>query len=191
MAEDDLLRGFDETGPSRGRLGGFFAVTIGASLYAWDLAFTYGAYHTLFYHRRYQLFVLSLVVLFAGILLRSQMQIRSWLLALFLPPPLLTLLHLVSPVAGSGAMVAAAERVLTVATVALLPLLAWVVARLLAPNYFTLPDRRMKTAVVTVVATVALVGYLVGRFNPHFLSCEDFRVAGDDLPKNCVHAPQP
>ncbi|MBQ0897235.1 hypothetical protein KBX37_29880 [Micromonospora sp. U56] len=78
------------------------------------------------------------------------------------------------------------DRVLLVATAAVSPIVLWVVARILAPDYFTLPDQRARIAVVTVVAAVAVLGYVAGRFNDRLLTCEDFRVAGDDLPKNCL-----
>ena len=73
------------------------------------------------------------------------------------------------------------------ATVAVSPFVLWVVARLLAPNYFTLPDRKTKLVVIGIVAVVALIGFAVGRLDHHFLTCEDFQVAGDDTPSNCVH----
>ncbi|MGN9802871.1 hypothetical protein [Micromonospora sp. L32] len=190
LAEDDLLKGFDQTGPSRGRLGGFFAITIGASLYAWHVAFAFGAYHTLLYQFRQQLLVVSLVVLLGGLIMRSRMQIHPWLLALFAPPLLLTLVRLVLPASESGAASRVVDRILLVATVAVVPIIAWVVARLLAPNYFTLPDRRSKIAVVAVVTAVTLTGFFVGRFNDRFLTCGDFRVAGDYQPKNCAHVPR-
>jgi hypothetical protein len=187
LSDDDLLKGFDQTGPSRGKLGGFFAITIGASLYAWDVAFTFGAYHVLFYHRRHQLFVLSLVVLLGGLIMRPRVQIRAWLLALFAPPLLLVLLQLAFPVNDSGMVIRVVYQVLVVTVVTVLPIITWVVARLLAPDYFTLPDRRAKIAVIAIVAAVTLLGYGAGEFNSRFLTCEDFQVAGDDLPKNCVH----
>jgi hypothetical protein len=38
-----------------------------------------------------------------------------------------------------------------------------------------------------IVATVALIGYLMGRYHDHFFTCEEFLVAGDNPPTNCVH----
>jgi hypothetical protein len=187
LGDDDLLKGFDQTGPSRGNLGGFFAITIGASLYAWKVAFAFGAYHTLFYERRHQLFVLSLVVLLGGFIMRRRVQIRPWLLALFIPPPLLILLQLALPVNDSGVVIRFVYHILVITVVAVLPIIAWVLARLLAPTYFTLPDRRTKVAVIVIVAVVTVLGFAVGRFNNHLLTCEDFKVAGDDVPTNCVH----
>jgi hypothetical protein len=60
-------------------------------------------------------------------------------------------------------------HILVVTVVAVLPIILWVVARLLAPNYFTLPDRRAKVAVIVIVVVVTLLGYAVGRFNNRFI----------------------
>jgi hypothetical protein len=187
IREDDLLKGFDPTGPSHGRLGGFFAITIGGSIYAWNVAFSYGAYHTFFYYRRQELFVLSLVVLLGGLIMRPRLRIRPWLFAPFTPPLLLTLLRLAFPVNHSGRVVHVFDNLLVIATLCVLPLIIWVLSRLLAPTFFTLPDRRARFGVLAIIVVVALVGYAEGRFNSHFVTCEDFQVAGDDEPKNCVH----
>lgn len=187
LTQDDLLKGFDQTGPSQGRLGGFFAVTIATSLFAWNTMFNLGAYHAVFYRSRHHLFVLSLVVLLGGLAMRRRAHINPWLLALFSPPLLLILLQLVLPVNHSGTAVRVIYHVLVVATLAVSPIVIWVVARLLAPNYFALPDRSTKIVVIGIVAIVALIGYAVGRLDDRFLTCEDFRVAGDDMPTNCIH----
>jgi hypothetical protein len=191
LTEDDLLKGFDQTGPSRGRLGGFFAITIAGSLYVWNVAFTFGAYHTLFYHHRQQLFVTALVVLLGSLIMRPQLRIKPWLLTLFAPPLLLVVLRFVFPVNHSireAYAVRIADRVLVVATAAVVPFIMWIIARLLAPDYFTLPGRRAKIGVIAIIATVALIGFAVGRLNTHFLTCEDFQIAGDDEPKGCFHS---
>lgn len=187
LAEDDLLRGFDQTGPSRGKLGGFFGVTIGASLFAWNVMFNLGAYHEVFYRSRQQLFVVSLVVLLGGLAMRRRARMNSWLLILFTPPVLLVLLQLAVPVNHSGTAVRMVYHAMIILMLAVLPVVVWVVARLAAPQYFILPDRRAKIAVIGIVAVVALIGYAVGRFNDRFLTCEDFQVAGDAQPKGCVH----
>src|SRR5690348_12562082 len=114
LGEDDLLKGFDETGPSQGRLGGFFAVTIAASLFAWNVMFNLGAYHQVFYRTRQQLFVLSLVVLLGGLAVRRRAKMNSWLLILFAPPLLLVLLQLVVPVNHSGPAIRVLYHVMVV-----------------------------------------------------------------------------
>ncbi|PWR15080.1 hypothetical protein DKT69_12985 [Micromonospora sicca] len=88
---------------------------------------------------------------------------------------LLTLVRFVIPASESGSLARVVDRILTVATTAVLPVIAWVVARLLAPNYFTMPDRRTRITVVVIVTAVTVIGYPVGRFNDRFLTCGDFR----------------
>lgn len=39
-----------------------------------------------------------------------------------------------------------------------------------------------------IVLVIALLGYGVGEFNGRFLSCNDFKVSGNDLPTNCADA---
>jgi hypothetical protein len=197
--KDDLLTGFDETGPSRGQFRGFFATSIASSLLAWDLAFTYGAYHTVFFHTGQRLFVLSTGVLLGALMLRRRIRLHRWLLAAFAPPILLLLLRLVVPVepadsplrlrlvTEAGPAVRVVEGVLVAAMILGSPIALWVIARLLAPDYFILPGRRVKIALLVIVSTVALIGYLVGTYNNQFLTCEQFLVAGDDAPTNCVH----
>jgi hypothetical protein len=187
LANDDLLAGFDQTGPSQGSLRGFFATAAGASLYAWNVAFEYGAYHAFFYHRRQQLLVLSLVVLFGGLIMRRRARFRWWLLAVFAPPIVVVLLQLAEPVRTAGPVAEDLSDVITIGYVVLAPLGLWIVARLLAPQYFTLPDRQSKIGVIAIVAAVALTGFLVGKYNNHFLTCGDFKVAGQHEPANCVH----
>jgi hypothetical protein len=199
--KDDLLTGFDETGPTRGQFRGFFATSIVGSIWAWDLAFSYGVYRTVSFHTRERLFVVSLAVLLGALMLRRRVRLHRWVLAAFAPPILLILLRLLVPVdpgvapVGSrvateaGPAVRVVEGILVVATILTSPVVLWVVARLLAPDYFILPGRRVKIALLVIVATVALIGYLVGRYNYHFLTCEEFLVAGDNAPANCVHTP--
>ncbi|MEV0806271.1 hypothetical protein [Micromonospora sp. NPDC050200] len=69
-----------------------------------------------------------------------------------------------------------------------LPVIFWVIARLLAPRYFALPGQRLKVGAAATVTVVALTGYLVGRNNDHFLTCEEFTVAGEHRPANCAPA---
>ncbi|WP_074315597.1 hypothetical protein [Micromonospora cremea] len=178
---DDLLRGTAEQ-----KLGGFYAIASGASLYAWDVAFTLGTHRTIFYYRRQELFVLSLVVLLSAVLLRRRVHTHRWILLLFLPPIALLLLRLAVP-HPLGDVGRIADQVLNVAALAVVPFVTAILLRLLAPRYFTLPGLRLKLTVAAIVATVALAGFLVGNFNYRFVTCADFIVAGEEPPSNCAH----
>jgi hypothetical protein len=67
-----------------------------------------------------------------------------------------------------------------------LPVIGWIVARLLAPEYFSLPGWRLRVAVVTTIAIITVIGYTNGRFNCRSLTCQDFVTAGDKPPTNCA-----
>lgn len=184
---DDLLAGF-KGDPSRvATLRGFFAVTIVGSLLLWDLAFTAGAYHTVFYDRAHQVLVVSIVVLLAIVLLRGQLRVQPWLIVVFALPLVWIVFRLLVPFQRPGYVLRVVDDILVTLMAVALPLILWVIARLLAPDYFTLPGARMKATAAGIVLTVGLLGFLVGEFHERFVSCEEFTVAGDHQPEDCVH----
>lgn len=184
--EDDLLEGFSHAGRRAVALRGFFAVTITGALIAWDITFTFGAYHTVFYHRINQLLVVCLVVLLGKLSLNAQIHEHAWLTGVFAVPTVWVLFRLLAPGTVPPRAYPAADGLLIGIMVLSLPLVLWVVARLLAPGYFSLPQRRMQLASAGIIVAVAGVGYLVGVFNDHFYTCEDFALAGDHRPEGCA-----
>ncbi|NUR72631.1 MAG: hypothetical protein HOU81_17575 [Hamadaea sp.] len=183
--DDDLLTGFDgEHQP--GELRGFFAITIAVSLLAWDVAFALGAYHTVFYYRLLEIFVLSAVLLLGALALRRHLSVHPWMLAILALPVIWLAWRLIVPVGGRWART---YRVIDICLIALimvtLPVTLWAVARILAPDYFALSTLRLRLVSVAIVVVVGIAGFLTGQFNNHVVTCQDFVVAGDDQPGNC------
>jgi hypothetical protein len=73
----------------------------------------------------------------------------------------------------AGPAVRVVEGVLVAAMILASPVVLWVIGRLLAPDYFVLPGRRVKVALLVIVATVALIGYLMGRYHDHFFTVKN------------------
>jgi hypothetical protein len=188
---DDLLSGFEEPGRRAVELRGFFASTLGASLVAFDLAFDLGAYHTVFYSRLLQPLVVSSVLLLGALALRRQITVRPWLLVGLATPFTWLGFRLLVPVAPDDLWYHIADLVLIGLSLLSLPLTLWVLARILAPEYFALSTRRLRLTAVAIVLIVAVMGYLAGRFNDHILTCQEFVVAGDETPANCRPPPAP
>ncbi len=187
----NLRTGFRLTGSDQEQLRGFFASTLAASLFAWDIAFTLGAYHTVFYSRLLQLLVVSTVLLVGALILRPAVRIRPWMaVALGIPLCWLTF-RLFAPAGAGRDAYHRVDLVLIGATVAALPLTLWTVGNLVAPELFALPNRRYRLAAVLVVTLVTGVGWTVGRHNDTFLTCQEFLIAGDDTPSNCADPPPP
>ncbi|MGB5565582.1 MAG: hypothetical protein WBN93_04555 [Acidimicrobiia bacterium] len=83
-------------------------------------------------------------------------------------------------------MTSTIDSVLFVLVVMLYPMVFWIVLRLVAPDYFSIPNRRLKVMSVVIVLFIALLGYGVGELNGRFLSCNEFKVSGNDLPTECA-----
>jgi hypothetical protein len=188
---DDLLRGFTEAGDRKNQLRAYLTTTIVASLYVFDTAFHYGAYHTINFHQLQHIAVVSLVIVIGVLLIRRQLRVHLWVLALLAPPILLFVYRLATPQEHPVEAIRVTDDALVILNAVVLPVIAWIVARLLAPEYFSLPGWRLKIAVVATVAVVAAAGYATGRFNDRSLTCEDFITAGDKPPTNCLPSGHP
>lgn len=191
QVDDDLIAGFDRPGRRRLELRGFFASTLGAALFSWEIAFDLGAYHAVFYSRLFQLLVVSLVLLLGALALRREIRVRPWMVIELSLPVVWLVYRLFAPEVGGSSLYHNVDNILIGLIVATLPLTLWVLARILAPDYFALPNWRLKGTAVGIVVVIAVAGFLVGRFNYQVISCQEFVTAGDDTPANCRQAPLP
>jgi hypothetical protein len=104
--------------------------------------------------------------------------------------PLLWLVaNLITPFGRSSHAGSVLNTVLVIASIASVPFTMWAVTRVMLPDYFALPQRRLKVAVVAIVVLIALVGLLVGHFNYRVTTCQQYVVAGNDTPPNCHNGP--
>jgi hypothetical protein len=186
--DDDMVEGFDRAGRPQG-LRAFFATTIAGSLFAWDIAFTLGAYHTVFYSRLFQILVVSSVLLLGSLVLRRTVKVRLWSRLLLSIPLVWLVVRLAAPFGRLSGSEHVLDLVLVGLTVASVPFTMWALVRVMSPEYFALPARRLKIAAVSIVVLIALTGYLVGQFNYRFTNCQQYVVAGNDEPTNCQPAP--
>jgi hypothetical protein len=190
--EDDLLTGFTHPGQRPGELRGFFATTLGISLLVWDLAFSLGAYHTVFYYRLMQIFVVSGVLLAGALVLRRHLTVRPWMLVILSIPVVWLAWRLIAPVGGRWPRVyRVVDAVLIGLVLVTLPVTLWAVARIVAPDYFELSTLRLRLAGAGIVGVIAVAGFLTGQFNYHVVTCQDYVVAGDDTPANCLNRSAP
>jgi len=185
---DDLVGGFERDGYPRG-IRAFFAVTIAASVFVFDLTFTLGAYRTVFYSRLFEVLVVSTVLLLGTIVLRRFVHVRWWSKVLLAVPLVWFVQRMVRPSGPPGTVARVLDDFLVGLTVASVPFMLLVVARVLAPEYFELPRRRFKIVAMLIVVLVAVGGLLVGLFNYRVTTCHDYDIAGDDTPANCRQQP--
>jgi hypothetical protein len=186
VTNDDILTGFQRDEASAPEIRTFFVSTIGAGLVAWDIAFNFGAFHTVFFARRHQVAVVLFVVVLGTIVLRRQVNVNWWLLGILSIPMLWIFFRLAFPVRDAGSPASQIDGVLFILVVMLYPMVFWIVLRLAAPDYFSIPNRRLKVMSVVIVIVITFVGYAIGEQNSRFLSCDEFKVSGNDLPADCA-----
>ena len=70
-------------------------------------------------------------------------------------------------------------------TVVCLPFVAWILVSAINPEFSHL-SMRSRVAIFGAVAFFAIAGWLIGNRHDIFLTCEDFEVSGNFVPKTCV-----
>jgi hypothetical protein len=84
-----------------------------------------------------------------------------------------------------GGWVGAIGYILAIMNMVTLPLLVWLIGRMLAPAYFAVHGRRLRIALAATLVGVAIAGFLAGHHNHRYLTCDDFATAGQGRPEHC------
>ena len=72
-----------------------------------------------------------------------------------------------------------------VVTVLSLPYVARILISVTVSESLSIKTRKLQMAVIVIALMSGLTGYFVGANNYLFLTCQDFKVSGNDLPSNC------
>lgn len=174
------MNGEEPSGGDRATL----LIVVPAASVAFALAFNLGAFGVVFFDRILTVWVMATLVLVASLL--TKLPPRTWWgrLALLLPSAWLILALIDSP--GDGERLDDRVFVAAIAvTLIALPFIAWVLISAINPEFFDLSGSR-RSAIVVAVLVFAMVGWGLGTRNDAFLTCDDFKISGNDLPKNCV-----
>jgi len=159
-------------------------VTVGSATVAFMLGFNVGAFGIIFFDQLLLVWVIATIVLVASII--SDLPPNTWPRRLVL---LLPTLWLLSAWVDSAQDVARGERIvffLTLAvTVVALPFVAWILVTAINTDFAELP-RGNKLLVIAAVGIAIVVGFGIGARNDFILTCDDFRISGNDLPANCI-----
>ena len=169
------------------RIGGPLAVAaLTVGLLTWPIAFNMGAYRAIFYDDIFRLLVASSILLVVVLVNPAYPSPWNWVVAIALAAPLG---WFVAAVLLAGSTGEAVDRPAFVVALSVVLLFSVPVTLRLLVHLFT-PEltegRRMTLGVVAVVATVAIIGFVFGRHNHRFMTCEDFTIAGSAEPENCA-----
>lgn len=169
----------------------YYIAVIAASLAAWTLTFNYGAYNTVFFRTLFSVWVLCTVIFFATLMLpKHERPLTGGRLAILLLPTLWVLAFVFVPVeeSESARIFEWITNGLALATIITLPSLGYSLLVIMQGETLRLPWRLL-FAMSVIVLAVAIAGYVMGNFHYLFITCQEFIVAGDFAPPNCLQLP--
>lgn len=172
----------------------FLLSSVALSAGMFNIAFWYGVFDTIFFEHLFFVWVVSVVALIASELAPPPSvppAFLSWrgriVLAL---PSLWLLLEALIQSSGVGNLpqdwvmwsLAAAVVVIT------LPYLTYVLVLVVVPDIDQLQTPRLRRSLFLIAAFISIAGLLIGSHHELFLTCDDFRISGSDVPATCRHA---
>jgi len=169
----------------------FVLGTIGLSTATWNVAFNLGAYHTIFYRNIFTVWVTVTAILMVVLLVpKRDVPVPWWGKLLMLVPTVSIALIPLTPTTNEQEILDGFVLGLSLfAFLVCLPYAIYVVVNVINPDLLNLPELRLKIYLIFIVLVVGLIGYWVGTNNHLFLTCGDFKIAGDDTPANCQPGP--
>ena len=159
-------------------------ISVASASVAFMLAFNLGAYGEVFFDQIFTVWIAATLVFLGSILTRLPPNTWPSRLVLLLPTVWILIAWVDNPRkedAGESALL----WLTLLITVIALPFAAWILVSTINPDFRDLA-RSYKITIGAVVVVVFAVGYLIGARNDVLLTCDDFKVSGNDLPANCV-----
>ena len=159
-------------------------ISVASASVAFMLAFNLGAFGGIFFDQIFTVWVTSTIVFVGSIF--SRLPPNSWpaRLVLLIPSTWILVSWIDNPRnedAGESALL----WLTLIITVVALPFVAWMLVSTINPDFRDLP-RSNKLTVAVAVVVFSAAGFLIGARNDVLLTCDDFKVSGNDLPANCV-----
>lgn len=185
---DQIDRAFDTAGQTV-RTFVFSSVAIATSV--WGIAFNLGAFKTVFFDDLFSVWVVATAVLLALLFIPGGRKILRWYsIAILLSPTFWLAFDFIELSSNNSNDTNSLVLILGIVTgFVCLPYSIYMVVTILNPDLISLKGNSIKIRILSVGLIIALVGFFVGRNNNMFLTCEDFKISGNDLPKNCRRMP--
>lgn len=182
--ENQIDKTFDNAGKT---LRTFVLSSVAIATSVWGIAFNLGAFKTIFFDDLFTIWVVATAVLLALLLIPNGRKILRWYSILILLSPTIWLIlnylemsFILTPIAQSFVFI------LGIAIgIVCLPYSIYLVVTILNPDLISLKGNDIKIRIALVGLIIGLVGFFVGKNNNMFLTCEDFKISGNDLPVNC------
>ena len=176
-------------------------ITVATSLLVWWPAFTLGVYHTIFFEQIFALWAAATAAFFLGgrrsravrfgalvavLLLGRRAQPAVY--ALLLPSVWILLTWL-----NTADITSLGHDVLfwlgVVVTLAGFPAMIALVLIMVVPGAESVRSKRDNAVAIGAIALVVLLSFTLGTQHPRLLTCQDFKISGNDQPASCTPGP--
>jgi hypothetical protein len=170
-----------QTDPGLRRLA---AITVATSLIVWWPAFTLGVYNEIFFEQLFALWAAATTAFFVAVLLlgrRAQPAVYSLLI-----PSVWILLTWLTPADSTGLGHDVLFSLGVLVTLAGFPAMVTIVLVMVVPGAESVRGRRDTVVAIAAIALVVVLSFTLGTQHRHVLTCEDFKVSGNDQPAGCT-----
>jgi hypothetical protein len=171
------------------RAGGPLAVTaVTLGLLTWPIAFNLGAFGEIFYDDIFKVVVAATILFVVTLVNPVYPSPWIWIVRVALVAPML---WLITAAWVEGSTSEALDRPLFIVWIVLIlivsiPITLRLLIDMFMPELKNAREPSVLWSIVGLVLVVGLIGFVVGRENPRFLSCTDFSIAGSAEPENCA-----
>ena len=168
----------------------YLLAVVGLTTVLWDLGFTLGAFGTIFFEKLFFVWVACTSILIGSLFVPSKKRPFGPFGAVVMALPTIWLImqvwENVSPIQPKIIDIDIVILVIAIViTVLSLPYVARILISVTVSESLSIQSRKLQTAVIIISLVAGLTGFFVGANNYLFLTCQDFKVSGNDLPANC------
>lgn len=165
-------------------------ITVAIAYPAWNFGFEIGAYGRLFYDKVFITWSISTALLIVLVVMpREYVQVPRIVWFATAIPSLWLIFALAARAAPDEPLFAHALAATGfIAYLACFPYVIYMSVSIAYPDLLRIKRTRGRISVTAMIVALFIFGYVVGVNHPHFLTCEDFMVAGQHVPENCAAA---
>jgi hypothetical protein len=161
------------------------AVGVGAAVLAWWPAFTLGTWGSVFFEQLLTLWAAATAAFVMVLLKEGTRPLAAPVTATLLLPSLWIGLSLL-PVQDGSVLSDIISWFGMGITLVGLPFMVWVLLMVTRPDVVEVVSARTWIVAGVAVVVVAMASFALGRLHPQFLTCDDFRISGNDVPATCT-----
>jgi len=162
-------------------------ISVAAAYFAFDIGFEFGVHGTIFFDKVFFVWSITLALLIIFIIIPKRvLPVPRSLWVATAIPTLWLLVGLANRAAPDEILFRHALTILGfLAVIVCFPYVVYVITSAIYPDFTKMDRAAPKVGIVLVIGTMVLMGYLVGSHHEHFLTCEDFEIAGQHVPADC------